>query len=140
MAVCALFKKSLREQFVATAKGLKHVRCSKAGRDYFCSLTDLPAYERLAQLDVASAIAAGSRCPALSTPETLCFAHVPFAQEREECWPALLTCRDRWPCTFFCWADCSAVRTEDTLKGKKIIGQSCYRELFLHTFLIRPLL
>ena len=53
MASCALCKKGLREQFVASSNGLEYVRCSNGACGYFCSVKDLPSYERVVQLDVA---------------------------------------------------------------------------------------
>ena len=54
MASWALCQKGLWEQHVALSNGGEHVRCPNGGCGYFFSLADLPAYERVLQLEVAN--------------------------------------------------------------------------------------
>ena len=57
MAACALCKKGVRQQFVALSNGSEYVRRYGCGCGYFCVVDDLPSYERVVQLDVASSFA-----------------------------------------------------------------------------------
>ena len=57
MAACVLFKKGVGEQFVARSNGSEYVRCSNHECGYFCAVEDLPSYECVVQLDVASSFA-----------------------------------------------------------------------------------
>ena len=59
MALCGLCRKGLREQFVAKSEGGEYVQCSNRGCCHFCSLDELPSYERVEQLDVARAFRSG---------------------------------------------------------------------------------
>ena len=71
MASCALCQKGLRKKFVTLRNRGEYLRFSDGGHGYFSSLGDLPAYERLVQLDVASTLqvdmirAVNTRNPAL---------------------------------------------------------------------------
>ena len=68
---------------------------------YFCSLDELSTYERVVQLDVARTFRSGDA--------RLCQHHKPCAlrvscSDKNNGRP-YFTCRERWPCTFFCCAD-----------------------------------
>jgi len=101
MASCGLCLKGLREQLVAKSNGAEYVRCSNRACGYVCSLDELPSYERVVQLDVACAFT-GSDAPVCQhqKPCALRVSHSVKNAGRP-----YLNCRDRWPCTFFCWAD-----------------------------------
>ena len=101
MAACALCKKSVREQFVARSNGSEYVRCSNRECGYFCAVEDLTRYERVVQLDVASSFA-GREAP-LCQHRRPCTLRVSRSLQNTD--RPYFVCRDRWPCTFFCWAD-----------------------------------
>ena len=89
------------EQFVAKSNGAEYVRCSNWACGYFCSLDELSTHERVVQLDVDRAFRSGDA--------PLCEHHKPCALQvsrsvKNNSRP-YFTCRERWPCTFFCWAD-----------------------------------
>ena len=101
MASCGLCRKGLREQFMAKSNGAEYVRCSNRACGYFCSLDDLVTYERVVQLDVARTFRGGD---------------APLCQHQRPCALRIsrsvknggrpyFSCRERWPCSFFCWAD-----------------------------------
>ena len=101
MASCGLCQKGLREQFVAKSNRAEYVRCSNRACSYFCSLDELLTYERVVQLDVVRTFRSGDA--------PLCQHHKPCAlrvsrSDKNNGRP-YLTCRERWPCTFFCWTD-----------------------------------
>ena len=105
MASCGLCRKGLREQVVAKSNGAEYVRCSNRACSYFCSLDELSTYERVVQLDVASTFRTGDA--------PLCQHHIPCAlwvsRPVKNNGRPYFTCRERWPCTFFCWADLEVI-------------------------------
>ena len=101
MPACALCKKGVREQFVARSNGSEYVRCSNRECGYFCAVEDLTRYERVVQLDVASSFA-GREAP-LCQHRRPCTLRV--SRSLQNTGRPYFVCRDRWPCTFFCWAD-----------------------------------
>ena len=101
MASCGLCKKGQREQFVALSNGREYVRCTNRSCGYFCSVEDLPSYERAVQLDVS---------------ETFTGKDSPLCQHNRPCALRLshsennpgrpyFGCKERLPCSLFCWAD-----------------------------------
>lgn len=127
MVSCGLCWKGLREQFVAKSNGAEYVRCSNRACGYFCSLDELATYERVVQLDVA--------CTFRSGDAPLCQHHRPCAlrvsRSAKNGSHPYFTCRERWPCTFFCWAD-----VEVTLRpfpSKQTFWRSCVPSLFFCT-------
>ena len=101
MASCGLCRKGLREQFVAKSDEAEYVRCSSRACGYFCSLDELASYERVVQLDVARAFRGGDAL--LCQHQRTCALRVSHSDKNAG--RPHFTCRERWPCTFFCWAD-----------------------------------
>ena len=101
MASCRLCWKGLREQFVGKSDSSEYVHCSNRACGYFCSLDELASYERVVQMDMARAFRGGDA--------PLC-QHQKACALMVSCWVKnggrpYFTCWERWPCTFFCWAD-----------------------------------
>ena len=101
MASCGLCRKGLREQFVAKSDGTEYVRCSNRACGHFCSLEELASYERVVQLDVACAFRGGDA--PLCQHQRTCALRV--SRSGKNAGRPYFTCRERWPCTFFCLAD-----------------------------------
>ena len=101
MASCALCRKGLREQFVAKSDEAEYVRCSNRACGYFCSLDELATYERVVQLDVAPTFRNGDA--PLCQHQWACALRV--SRSVKNAGRPYFTCRERWPCTFFSWAD-----------------------------------
>ena len=105
MASCGLCRKGLRQQFVAKSDGAEYVRCSNRACGYFCSLDQLPSYERMVQLDVAWAFTGGDA--PLCQHQKPCALRV--SRSVKNGGRPYFTCRERWLCTFVCWADLEVI-------------------------------
>ena len=101
MASRGLCRKGLREQFVAKNNGAECVRCSNQACGYLCSLDELVTYERVVQLDVARTFRSGDA--PLCQHQRPCTLRV--SRSVKNGGRPYFTCRERWPCTFFSWAD-----------------------------------
>ena len=101
MASCGLCRKGLQEQFVAKSNGAEYVRCSNRAYGYFCSLDNLVTYERVVQLDVARTFRGGDA--PLCQHQRPCALRISRSVKNDSC--PYFICRERCPCTFFCWAD-----------------------------------
>lgn len=101
MASWGLCWKGLREQFVAKSNGAEYVHCSNRACGYFCSLDDLVTYERVVQLDVACTFRGGDA--PLCQHQRPCALRISRSVKNDG--RPYFICRERCPCTFFCWAD-----------------------------------
>ena len=89
IAACVLCKKGAREQFVARSNGSEYVCCSNWGVAIFAPSRICPVTSTWCSWTwLGGAV--------VSAPSTLDIAGVgrPY-----------FVCRDRWSCTFLCWAD-----------------------------------
>ena len=90
------------------SNGGEYVWCSNAACGYFCSLQDL--------LDRASTLT-GREAPLCQhrKPCTLRVSHSVKNASRP-----CFGCRDRWPCTFFCWADLEVTLCAHSLPRRRL--------------------
>ena len=96
MTSCGLYRKGLREQFVAKSDGAEYVRCSNRACGYFCSLDELATYQRVVQLDEARTFRSGDA--PLCQHQRACALRV--SRSVKNAGRLYFTCRERWPHVF----------------------------------------
>lgn len=126
MASCGLCHKGQREQFAASSNGPEYVRCSNRSCGYFCSLADLSSYERAVQLEVSTRFT-GKDAP-LCQHKKPCALRLSHSEKNPG--RPYFTCKERCPCTFFCWADLEltlrCIVLQPTRKALGLVETGCF--------------